>query len=404
MNQNFQNIIKKINKENVVLLIKKRWFFLLIIGFCLFLSVGYVIGRSNTSKASILSDLQKALKDGDASELRSICLVNDKKIEEDALKPLINYYKSKSSKINNLISTLKVKGETPDFKLVVKDSLFGDKYYMNIKTYNIKINSNYNEGRFTLKEKKNSKIVSGNSFLRLIPGIYNINGTLKSEYNDISVKKEIVLMKNEEIDLNFNAINIKVNSSIPDAEIYINNKATGTYVRDNKEFGPLKSDGSVVVHIEKDYPWGRISSEKVEVKDIPSINLDINMKNDILIEDVNKSIKSFYKSVFESLNEEDKSKITNCSNNVKDKIYNIFEQSYFILKNEYILNDISINEDNSEFKYENGSYSANIIVDLEYTVSKYLGLSKSKNNKGFTTKLIYSDNLWVIDDVENFSL
>lgn len=404
MKEEFQKIIKKINKEDILSLIKKRWIFILIIGLCLFLSLGYILGRNNTSKSSVLSDLQEALNDGDASELRAICLVNEKKVEESELKPLINYYKSKSSKINNLISTLKLKGETSDFKLKVKDSFLGDKYYLNIKTYNLKINSNYKEGRFVLKENKNSKIVSGNSFLRLIPGIYNINGILKSEYDDISLKKEILLMKNEEIDLNFNARNIKVNSPIPDAEIYINNKATGTYIRDGKEFGPLKCDGSVEIHIEKDYPWGRISSEKVKVKDIPAINLDINMKNDILIKDVNTIIKSFYNSVFESLNEEDKSKIVNCSNNIKDKIYNIFEQSYFILKNEYILNSISINDDNSEFIYDNGSYSANIIVDLDYTVSKYLGLSKSKNNKGFTTKLIYSDNRWIIDDVENFSL
>lgn len=396
--------LKNINKEDILVLIKTNWIVISIAVVFLFLLTGYCIGRSNTSKSSLLSNLEVALKEGKPSKLDDISLVNGQKVEKEELEPLIDYYKSNSSRVDSTIKDLKTKGETDAFKLRSKDSIFGEKYYLDIKTYSIKINSNFKEARFQLNDNKDKLIVSGNSFLRLVPGIYNIKGTLKSEYGNLKVKDEVLLMSNEDIELNFNAVNLKITSTVTDAEVYINDKDTKTLVLDNKEYGPLSSDGSVKVHIEKDYPWGRLTSEEVEVRDVPSINLEIDMRNDTLLTKVSDSVDGFYNSVFDALNEENKDLINNCSDDVKEKIYNILEQSYFILKNKYIINEINIKEDNSDFKYENGTYNGNVIVEVHYTVSKYFGITKEKNSKSFSTKVIYKDGNWVIEDVDNFSL
>ena len=136
-----------------------------------------------------------------------------------------------------------------------------------------------------------------------------------------------------------------------------------------------------------------------------SIMFDLDMKNDKLSDDVKLKVTNFYNSVFDSLNNEDKDIIVDATDDAREKIYDILQKSYFILKNKYTIESIDIKDENCEYEYSDGVYSANIVVDIKYEVSKvFFGINKTVNEKSFFTKIIFKDGSWIINDVENFSL
>ena len=256
---------------------------------------------------------------------------------------------------------------------------------------------------FTVNKK--DYINGTESIKRIIPGVYTLEGSLESEFGDIKSSKEVVVMKDQEVNLDFSAIKISVTSIYEDAQLYINDNNTEIKVKDAKEVGPIPSDGTVSVHIERDFPWGYLKGNQVSIKDTPNINLDINMENDEMKSDMSTVAKSFYNSVFNALNEENKSSINNATEETKEKIYSILEKSYIFLKNKYTIANIGIMEDKSQYVFEDGVYKATLVVKVDYEIKKkFLGLNKSNDSKMFFTKLIYDEGIWKIEDVENFSL
>ncbi|MGL4106488.1 TcaA 3rd/4th domain-containing protein [Clostridium sp. LP20] len=395
--------IKEIRKENAIDFIKDRGKLLITIILLIFLSLGYIVGSTNSSKNKVLSKLEVALRDGSERKLNALVRLDGKKVKKEQLEPLINYYKSDESKGHSTIRRLEEAGETEDFILKEENKIFGTSYYIDLKTYNLKVNSNFIDGEFTIDG--NNFISGGNSFIGVIPGLYKVDGKLNSEYGSINSSEEILLMKDEIINLDFQAVSLSITSVFVDAEVYINDKNTEIKVSDAKDIGPIPTDGSVRIYIENEFPWGKIKSEEVVVRDIPSINLGINMENETMKSEIMKNVNSFYSSVFEALNKEDKEEIKGATEGTKDKIFDILERKYILLKNKYTINDINIMEDKSQYSYDDKEYRATIVVEVNYDVSKsFLGLNKERKSKKFFTKVLYKNNNWIIEDVENFSL
>lgn len=391
-------------KEIMIPFIKKYSVFILsVLLLLILLCLGYLVGNINKGRDKVINNLEMALKDDDVNKLRNVVRVNNKKVSSEELKPLMDYFSNNISKIENTIRSLKTTDSSNEFTLEKTKGLFKDKYKININLVNLTITSNFNEGEFTLNNT--NKLIDGDTFSDIIPGSYTIKGVLQSEYGDIVDTKDIVISENKKETFTFNAINITVESDYEEAEIFINDVNTGYKVLDNKEIGPIISDGSVNVHLEKDFPWGRINSGNVAIKDINKLKINIDMNNEELQTSLNIIVKSFYESVFNSLNEEDKDLISDATEETKNKIYTIIEKEYFILKNKYTISNINIDNDKSEFSYSNGMYKANIVVNLDYNISKtFLGLNKTSSEKSFFTKLVYKNNSWMVEDVENFNL
>ena len=376
--------------------------------FVLALSLGYFIGRVNSSRDRIISKLEFSLKEGDLTSLRRIVLLNGKTVSRDELKPLMKYYNENPQGIESIVSSLKNNQDTPVFKIQAEKRLFFNTYKLELRTYDVDINTNFSNGEFSISGVKAAKSVSeGESVENLIPGVYTINGLLKSDYGDIIASKEFVLMKDEEVQVNFDAIDVSIQSIFKDADVYINDKYTGKTVDEIGEIGPFKKDGSSYISIEKDFPWGTIKSNKEYIGDMPVINLNIDMNNDELNNDLIKVSDEFYRSVFTAFNNEKEEYIINAQEDVKSKIYSILKEKYFLLKNEYIIDDINIMDSKSEFTYNNGQYRANLIVEVDYIIEKkFFNLEKNKNSKKFFTKFIYDEKKqdWIVTEVENFSL
>ena len=339
--------IKSIKRDTVFEIMKKRGKLLTILALVVLMFLGFGIGRINTSKEHLLSKLEVALKNDNSSKLSSIAKFNNKKVSKKEVQPLINYYSKDSSRVDSVINKLKTVGETEDLKLVEENRVFGTRYYIDIKPYSLKIDSEFKNSRFTIDDK--NYINTGSKIDKLIPGVYTVKGILESGFGDIEASKEIVLMKDEEISMEFDAVMLNISSAFYDAEVFANGQSTGILVKDAKNIGPFPTTGEVKLHIEKEFPWGRVKGEEVQVKDIPNLTLN--------------------------------------------------------LKNKYNIKDIKIVEDKNQYRYENGVYSATIVVSVDYTVSKsFLGLNKEESNKLFFTKMLYNGKEWKAEDVENFSL
>lgn len=366
------------------------------------LSIGYIFGVKNNTREIILNKLQTAIKENDSKELRKIVKYNNQKISEENATNLLNYFNENTDKIDSIRYKLSNSDKSDIFNIETKSTFLGNKIQINVNTYSVKINSNFDESTFKLE---NSIIKSGEEYSNIFPGVYKIKGTLKSDYGDIKASKKIIIDNNKNITINFDAVNLTVNTSIDDCDLYLNGKKIENIKDKSIVIGPIEANKNNILHIEKDFPWGHNIGKDVVVTNVPSINLSIDIQNDKLVEELDDAVDQFYDGVFEALNEEDKNKIKKASSNAKDKIYEILENDYFILKNKYTIDKIKILDENSEFKYEDNIYKATIVVNMDYTISKkFFGLNKSTNNKSFFTKLIYKNDQWIIDDVDNFKL
>lgn len=399
----FYIMLFKIKELYLFRIIRKRWKITITFVLIFFLFFGYFLGRINTSREYVLAQLEMSLKDGEVSKLNNIVKVNEKKVSEKKLEPLINYYKDNKYKIDNLMKKLNSTSQESCLKIESKKYLFWNIYYIEIDTFDLTVNSNYENAEFKIGDI--GKIKSGETISNIIPGSYRINGILKNKYGNLTIGKDIVVSSDSVIQLDFPAQNINISSDFVDADIYINDENVNIKVKDANNIGPFPTDGSVKIHIERDFPWGRIKGEEVSITDNPNIVLNINMENDKLKENINELIKEFYDSVFSALNDGNKNLIKRSNDKTKDKIYESIKNNYFILKNKYENINIDIDFQNTQYYYEDGVYKATVVVDINYNVSKvFLGINKKEYSKSFFTNIIFSNDEWIVQDVNNFSI
>ena len=212
-------------------------------------------------------------------------------------------------------------------------------------------------------------------------------------------------MQNEEYILNLKAININLSSNFDDADVVINDKKVNKKVKDIKNYGPIPINKGINIYLEREFPWGVLKSEKVNVGGLPNINIDINMVNDKLLTEIDSCTNIFYSSVFDALNLNDYSLIKNADEDAKNKIYDSVKRESLFLKNNYELTELNTEVRSSEFYYENKTYKANIVINLDYSVSKKLiPFIKDNVNEMFLTQMEYVDGKWEITNVQKFNL
>lgn len=390
--------IRKINKHNFLNFIRQRIKLIGILVICILAIIGYTFGTTINSRNNVLSKLEKALINEDVSKLKSIVRLDGKRVKDEQIKHIIEYYNGDKNRVYATINQLRNDNETNIFYVEDKKGI-----KINLKTYTVSVESNFDDCEYTIDDK--NYIKSGEQFTDVIPGLYTIKGNKKGDNGDITTSKEIIVVKDETVKLDFDAIYVTVKSDYLDADIYINDVNSGIKVNEDKELGPFKTDSSVKLHLERDFPWGHIKGEEVEVKDNPNIQLSIKMNNEQMEKDIFYTVNNFYTSVFEALNTSKKEKIVQSTEETKEKIYDILEKKYLVLKNSYKINDIKIQEDKNQYDFEDNQYRATIVVEMDYEISKkFFGLNKKENSKKFFTKLIYRNEEWIIEDVENFSL
>ena len=376
----------------------------LLISFIVFVSIMGCITIVNikSTKSSILKNLEVALKENNPRKIYKDIRINGNKIIKEEVEPLTEYYSENKAQVNSIIRSLKANGSSSFFSLVCDENLFFDDYYIEIEPVAIKVNTNFDNTKVYINNKK---IANTNIKRNLIPGKYLIKGELETEYGVIEEEKEVYIMENTEYDLKIPAINISLTSNFSDASVYINGIKLNQKVSDIKNYGPIPLNKDITIQLEREFDWGVIKSEEVKVGTLPNINIDIDIINDTLIKNISDDCNTFYTSVFEALNNSDSSLILNCYEDTKSKIYDSIKKESLFLKNNYEFNDLKTELTKSEFFYEDGSYKGNVVISLNYTIKKQvLSFIKEDVEEMFLTQIQYNEGKWIVKDVQKFTI
>lgn len=369
----------------------------------IFLFGGYYYGLQKMSKSNVLNKIEKGFKNDDLSLIRSVARCDGKKIDKDDLKPLMRYYESSSS-VDLLMKELKSsEDEDSVLSLKFKNSLFSQKYYLDIKKVNINVQVNFKGTKIYLDGIEKGKSSEDNDFVNIqdvIPGIYDITSENDSSFDYIKNQDIVAAMESvNNFKVVLKATRISIKSEYPDADVFINGKPTDIKCKDFQNQGLFDNSKKNVVVIKYEFPWGEVSSEPCEIGETPILNIKLNIKNDKLNEILYNKTDEVVQSIFDALNKENSNLIK--SNN-KSKIYNEFVQKKVILKNEYTLKDYDFQVEKSDVTRKDDYFIANIYVVLDYTVSKNIfgfNITSEHHQKKLFLSMNYKGSEWETNDV-----
>ncbi len=396
-----ENIKEKIN-EFKKLSIEKRIVIISIV--ILIISIFIIISTSSciSTKEEVISNFKLAIENRDVKLLSKTLKVDEKRVDSESLIPLMDYYQEKSETLLDIIKKLRVDNKSGMLELESEKSIFGEEHYLNINKISVEVKSNFDNTETSINNKN---VKSGGMLDNIIPGNYIAKYKLNTDFGDVTGEEEITIAEGSIININVDAGKITLYSDYKDADVFINDRNIEKKVADIVDFGPIPLNRDIKLYIEKEFPWGKIKSETVSVNDNGIIKIDINMVNNKLMSEINISLNTFFNSVFNALNEEDKSLIENADEATKNKIYDdIFKKTLFFTNN-YEISDMNLNIEKSEFKYEDETYKGNVVVKINYDIyKKILPFVKESREEMFLVSLIYENGNWVANSIQRFNM
>lgn len=386
-----------VNKDNIVLFIKRRRYLIGNALIIIFIVLVTFISSFVTNKHKLLNNLEISMKKGESRHIEGHVFLEDEKLSKDQLNPLVQYYNVNGTRIDKVLSELKNSNVSGVFSIRSKKSFLWNNYYLEVDTVGAKINCNFENAKIFIDNKE---VIGGNIKRGLVPGLHKIKAQINSDYGNIEKEIEVSLMQNEEFSVKIDAIDFNITSNFNDASVFVNDKDINKKVNESQNYGPIPSNESIEVYLQRRFPWGIIRSEKVKVNDSPNINLDINMVNEKLITEIQLSIESFYESVFNALNKKDYKLIVLTDEEIQKKIYDEISVKSFIFKNNYEISDLEIKIENSEFKYENNIYKAQMVVEIDYAINKKLLFSYFKKKDMILTNMELVGDKWMVKEIQ----
>ena len=353
------------------------------------------------SKKELINQLEMALLKGKENWVERNIKIDGAKAENDELKPLIHYYLLNNKDVEQVISNLKKNNNSGNLTIESEKSLLGENYYLNLSTISINITSDIKEAIIYI----NGREVNKEQPVSLIPGTYEVSYKLKTDYGDVEETKEMDILSSGDVKIEVAAEYITLYSNFSDAKVYINEKDTKKTVSEIKKYGPIPNNKDITIYIAKDFPWGVIKSPEIKVQEDNILKIDINMANDELLATIENTLREFYNSLFDALNNKDSALIENVEENSREEVFNSIYEKPKVFANNYTISDLELKIANSEFKYENEKYVANILVDMDYSVAKkILPFIKEQKEERFLLSLIYNEEKWLVESSQRIEL
>ena len=353
------------------------------------------------SKKELINQLEMALLKGNENWVERNIKIDGAKAENDELKPLIHYYLLNNKDVEQVISNLKKNNNSGNLTIESEKSLLGENYYLNLSTISINITSDIKEAIIYI----NGREVNKEELVSLIPGTYEVAYKLKTDYGDVEETKEMDILSSGDVKIEVAAEYITLYSNFSDAKVYINEKDTKKTVSEIKKYGPIPNNKDITIYIAKDFPWGVIKSPEIKVQEDNILKIDINMANDELLATIENTLREFYNSLFDALNNKDSSLIENVEENSREEVFNSIYEKPKVFANNYTISDLELKIANSEFKYENEKYVANILVDMDYSVAKkILPFIKEQKEERVVLSLIYNEEKWLVESSQRIEL
>ncbi|WP_125152304.1 TcaA 3rd/4th domain-containing protein [Clostridium rectalis] len=393
---------------------KKTMFFLSMFSLIIMISIGYWFGMLVGSKERVINGFEKAvIAKNKRAILKYVQLDSDIiKLNSKSIEPFMRYINDNPDSIKNKINILRYSsGENSKeiINLKSKKGIIGYKYKILISpvyadiTTNLKDMEVFLDGKFYYKSDKDNYI---KSIGPLVPGIYKVEGKLKTYNGQIKDLKSITFLeKKNKISIEPKISKISIDSINEEAQVFINGENTNKLVKEFKNIGPIPMDGSFKVYIQQQFPWGKINSEEIEIKDLSNIKLKINPVNDELKENLSSILKEFYYNGFQAVNKVNKSMMINSSDEIKNKFFDVYGDNRGVLKEEFFLKKLTIDESVIEVKEDKESYYISIVASIVYKKEKSfygISLGTGEEKDRFINELVYEKKTkqWKIVSIE----
>ncbi|MCU4996115.1 zinc ribbon domain-containing protein [Bacillus bombysepticus] len=268
---------------------KKNLF--LIIGFAVIAALlfgAYKFGAYKFSKEKQVNVMIEAFQKKDINAIDEFVKANDSslKIKTEDIKAYMLYLKENPSYNKQLLSYLQK--ETVDQKLTKDKSSFKDgeiveegkewflypKYKFSMKSYYMSISTTTKNAEIHVNDKKETELSSDKTSKELgpyFPGTYVVKATAKTELTELETEKEVDLADEQsekvKVDLSLQGKYVSISSDESDATVFVNGKKRGKLNYGSYKLGPVSTDETVEVHLEKTTDFGVMKSESVKIGD-----------------------------------------------------------------------------------------------------------------------------------------
>ncbi|HDR7757329.1 TPA: hypothetical protein QCY16_000825 [Bacillus cereus] len=268
---------------------KKNLF--LIIGFVVIAALlfgAYKFGAYKFSKEKQVNVMIEAFQKKDINAIDEFVKANDSslKIKTEDIKAYMRYLKENPSYNKQLLSYLQK--ETVDQKLTKDKPAFKDgeiveegkewflypKYKFSMKSYYMSISTTAKNAEIYVNDKKETELSSDKTSKELgpyFPGTFVVKATAKTELTELETEKEVDLADEQsekvKVDLSLEGKYVSISSDESDATVFVNGKKRGKLNYGSYKLGPVSTDETVEVHLEKTTDFGVMKSESVKIGD-----------------------------------------------------------------------------------------------------------------------------------------
>ena len=268
---------------------KKNLF--LIIGFAIIAALlfgAYKFGAYKFSKEKQVNVMIEAFQKKDINAIDEFVKANDSslKIKTEDIKAYMRYLKENPSYNKQLLSYLQK--ETVDQKLTKDKPAFKDgeiveegkewflypKYKFSMKSYYMNVSTTAKNAEIYVNDKKETELSSDKNSKELgpyFPGTYVVKATAKTELTELETEKEVDLADEQsekvKVDLSLEGKYVSISSDESDATVFVNGKKRGKLNYGSYKLGPVSTDETVEVHLEKTTDFGVMKSESVKIGD-----------------------------------------------------------------------------------------------------------------------------------------
>ncbi|MDA2636803.1 hypothetical protein PDQ79_19970 [Bacillus cereus] len=271
--------------------VKSKRNLFLIIGFAIIAALlfgAYKFGAYKFSKEKQVNVMIEAFQKKDINAIDEFVKANDSslKIKTEDLKVYMRYLKENPSYNKQLLSYLQK--ETVDQKLTKDKSSFKDgeiveegkewflypKYKFSMKSYYMSVSTTAKNAEIYVNDKKEAELSSDKTSKELgpyFPGTYVVKATAKTELTELETEKEVDLADEQsekvKVDLSLEGKYVSISSDESDATVFVNGKKRGKLNYGSYKLGPVSTDETVEVHLEKTTDLGVMKSESVKIGD-----------------------------------------------------------------------------------------------------------------------------------------
>ena len=268
---------------------KKNLF--LIIGFAIIAALLFgadKFGAYKFSKEKHVNVMIEAFQKKDINAIDEFVKANDSslKIKTEDIKAYMRYLKENPSYNKQLLSYLQK--ETVDQKLTKDKPAFKDgeiveegkewflypKYKFSMKSYYMNVSTTAKNAEIYVNDKKETELSSDKNSKELgpyFPGTYVVKATAKTELTELETEKEVDLADEQsekvKVDLSLEGKYVSISSDESDATVFVNGKKRGKLNYGSYKLGPVSTDETVEVHLEKTTDFGVMKSESVKIGD-----------------------------------------------------------------------------------------------------------------------------------------